>query len=74
MRIRIGFNISALLLYGLSWILLGAAVLMLILAIATALGVANLPMTVSADLIGAVICALLALLFRFLAGRLELGP
>lgn len=74
MRIRIGFNISAHLLYGLSWILLGAAVLMVVLAIATALGVASFPMTVSADLIGGVICALLALLFRFLAGRLEQGP
>ena len=74
MRIRIGFNISALLLYGLSWILLGAAVLMVILAIATALGVASFPLTVSADLIAAAICALLALLFRFLAGRLEQGP
>jgi hypothetical protein len=71
MRIRIGFNITALLLYGLSWILLGAAVLMVILAIATALGVASFPMTVSADLIGSVICALLGLLFRFLAGRLD---
>ncbi|EIM30237.1 hypothetical protein [Microvirga lotononidis] len=71
MRIRIGFNISALLLYGLSWILLGTAVLMLILAIATALGLANLQMTVTADLVGSVICALLALLFRFLAGWLD---
>lgn len=71
MRIRIGFNISALLLYGLSWILLGAAMLMVILAIATALGVASFPLTVSADLIGSVICALLALLFRVLAGRLD---
>jgi hypothetical protein len=44
MRIRIGFNITALLLYGLSWILLSAAVLMVILAIATALGVASFPM------------------------------
>ena len=70
MRIRIGFNISAHLLYGLSWILLGASVLMLILAIATVLGLADLPLTVSADLIGSVICALLALLFRFLAGWL----
>lgn len=74
MRIRIGFNISAHLLYGLSWILLGAAVLMVILAIATALGVASFPLSVSADLIGGVICALLGLLFRFLAGRLEHGP
>ncbi|MBB3021510.1 hypothetical protein FHR70_004611 [Microvirga lupini] len=70
MRIRIGFNISALLLYGLSWILLAAAVLMVTLAIATALGLANLPMKVSPDLIGSVICALLALLFRILAARL----
>jgi hypothetical protein len=41
MRIRIGFNITSLLLYALSWILLGAAVLMVILAIGTALGVAS---------------------------------
>lgn len=71
MRIRIGFNISALLLYGLSWILLGAAVLMVFLALAMALALVNLPMTASADLIGGAICALLALLFRFLAGRLD---
>ena len=71
MRIRIGFNISAVLLYGLSWILLGVAVLMVILAIATGLGLASFPMTVTADLIGSVICALLALLFRFLAGKLD---
>jgi hypothetical protein len=71
MRIRIGFNISTPLLYGLSWILLGVALLMVILAIATALDVASFPMTISADLIGGVICALLALLFRFLAGKLD---
>jgi hypothetical protein len=74
MRIRLGFNISGILLYGLSWILLGVAVLMVILAIATALGVASFPMTVAADLIGSVICALLALLFRFLAGKLGQAP
>ena len=74
MRIRIGFNISPILLYGLSWILFGVAVLMVILAIATAMGVASFPMTVSADLISSVICALLALLFRFLAGRLDQAP
>lgn len=32
MRIRIGFNISAVMLYGLNWILVGVAVLTVILA------------------------------------------
>jgi len=71
MRIRIGFNVSAPLLYGLSWILLGLAALMVLLAIATALGMVDFPMPVSTDLIGAVICALLGLLFRSLAGRID---
>jgi len=71
MRIRIGFNVSAPVLYGLSWILLGLAVLMVILAIATALGMVDFPMAASTDLIGAAICALLALLFRSLAGRID---
>jgi hypothetical protein len=51
--------------------LLAAGVLLAILAIATALRLANSPLIISADLIGSVICALLALLFRSVPGRLD---
>ena len=56
MRIRLGVNVSAPLLYGLSWILLAAAALMVVLAIATALGAEWLPTAVVTDVIAAAIC------------------
>jgi len=71
MRVRLGVNVSAPLMYGLSWILFGAAVLMIGLAIATALGVAWLPATPATDMIIAGICGLLALGFRSLGRWFE---
>ncbi len=68
---RFGPNISASILYGASWILLCAAVLMAVLAGLTSLGFVTLPISVRTDLIGAAICALLALVFRFAARRFE---
>jgi hypothetical protein len=69
--VRLGVNVSAPLMYGLSWILLGAAVLMVVLAIATALGVEWLPAAPVTDMIIAAICGLLALGFRSLGRRFE---
>ncbi len=71
MRLRIGVNVSAPLMYALSWILLGAAVLMVMLAIATALGAEWPPVAPLTDLIMAAICLGLALLCRSLARRFE---
>jgi len=71
MRLRLGMNVSAPLMYALSWILLGAAFLMVGLAIATALGVEWLPVAPLTDLIIAAICAGLALMCRSLARRFE---
>lgn len=71
MRLRLGVNVSAPLMYGLSWILLGAAVLMAVLAIATALGVKWLPTTAVTDVIVAAFCSLLALACRALGRRFE---
>jgi len=68
---RLGMNVSAPLLYGLSWILLGVAVLMVVLAIATALGVEWLPTAAVTDVIAAAICSLLALVCRALGRRFE---
>lgn len=68
---RLGSNISASLLYGLSWILLCVAALMVVLAILTSLGFVMLPISVSTDLIGAAICSVLAFFFRFTARRFE---
>jgi 4-amino-4-deoxy-L-arabinose transferase-like glycosyltransferase len=68
---RLGVNVSAPLMYGLSWILLGIAVLMVVLAIATALGVEWLPTTAVTDVIAAAICSLLALVCRSLGRRFE---
>ena len=71
MRLRIGMNVSAPLMYALSWILLGAAIGMVVLAIATALGVEWLPIAPLTDLILAAICSGLALMCRTLARRFE---
>ncbi len=71
MRLRLDVNVSAPLMYGLSWILLGVAVLMMVLAIATAFGVKWLPMAVLTDVVGAAICALLAWGGRLLGQRFE---
>jgi len=71
MRLRLGVNVSAPLMYGLSWILLGAAILMVLLAIATALGVEWLPIAPLTDLIIAAICGLPALGCRSLGRRFE---
>lgn len=71
MRLRLGVNVSAPLMYGLSWILLGAALLMVVLALATALGVEWLPVAPVTDMIVAAICGLLALGCRSLGRRFE---
>ena len=68
---RLGSGVSSTLLYALSWILLGLAVLMVVLAILTSLGMTTLPLSVRADLIGAAVCSIVALLARFLARRFE---
>lgn len=60
-------NISASLLYGLSWMLLGVAALMIALAIATQLGIATVPVTTLTDLI----CSALAFLCRSLAHKFK---
>lgn len=64
-------NISAALLYGLSWMLLGLVALMIALLLATQLGIATLPVTTVTDLIGAAICSALAFLCRSLARKFE---
>jgi hypothetical protein len=71
MRLRLGMNVSAPLMYGLSWILLGVAVLMVVLAIASALGAKWLPAAAVTEVIGAAICALLAWACRSLGHRFE---
>ncbi|MCB8822019.1 hypothetical protein [Microvirga rosea] len=71
MRLRLGMNVSAPLLYGLSWFLIGVSVLMVALAVATALGVESLPAAAGTDVIAAAICSLLALVFLSLARRLD---
>jgi hypothetical protein len=68
---RLGANISASLMYGLSWILLSIAALMIVLAILASVGLVTLPISVRTDLIGAAVCAVLGLLSRFLARRFE---
>ena len=69
MRVRLGMNVSAPLLYGLSWILPGIAVLMVVLAIATALGLEWLPAAAITSVIAAAVCSLLALVCRSLGRR-----
>jgi hypothetical protein len=64
-------NVSASLMYSLSWILLAVAVLMVMLAIATVLGVEGLPTAAVTDVIAAAVCSLLALLYRSVARRFE---
>jgi magnesium-transporting ATPase (P-type) len=68
---RLGVNVSSPLMYGLSWILLGVAVLMVVLAIATVLGGEWLPTNPVTDVIAAAICSLLALVCRSLGRRFE---
>lgn len=68
---RLGPNVSASLLYGLSWILFCVATLMVILAILTALGAVAPPISVLVDLIGAAICCALALFARFVGRKFE---
>lgn len=68
---RFGPNVSAPLLYGLGWILLGFAALMAVLAILAFVGFVTLPISVRTDLIGAAACAVLGLLSRFVARRFE---
>ncbi|MEZ0167636.1 hypothetical protein [Microvirga sp. TS319] len=68
---RLGVNVSAPLMYGLSWILLGAAILMVVLAGATALGLDWLPVAPVTDLIAAALCGLLAMACRSLGRRFE---
>ena len=70
---RIGPGISASLLYGLSWILLGLAALMAFLAVLVFAGLVTLPISVRTDLIGAAVSAALGLLSRFLAHRFEVA-
>jgi hypothetical protein len=64
-------NVSASLMYSLSWILLAVAVLMVMLAIATVLGVEGLPTAAVTDVIAAAVCSLLALVCRSVARRFE---
>ena len=71
MRIRLGVNVSAPLLYGLSWVLLAVAAVMVVLAIATALGAEWLPSAAATDVIAAAVCSLLALVCRWLGHRFE---
>ena len=71
MRLRVGFNVSAPLLYGLSWVLFGVAALMAVVGIAALLGLITLPVAPVTDLTGAAICAALALLCRSLAQRFD---
>jgi hypothetical protein len=71
MRLRLGVNVSAPLMYGLSWILLGVAVLLVGFAIATVLGVEGLPTAAVPDLIGAAVSTLLAVACRSLGRRFE---
>jgi hypothetical protein len=68
---RFGPGISASLLYGLGWILLGLAALMAVLAILTSAELVTLPISVRTDLIGAAVCGALGLLSRALARRFE---
>lgn len=68
---RLGSNISTLLLYGLSWILLCVAAVMVVLAVGAFFGLLTLPISVRTDLIGAAVCSALALLSRFVARRFE---
>lgn len=68
---RLGSNISASLLYGLSWVLLCVAAIMVVLALGAFLGLLSLPISVRTDLIGAVVCAVLGLSSRFMARRFE---
>jgi hypothetical protein len=68
---RLGSHVPASLLYGLSWILLFIAALMVLLAVGTFLGFVTLPISVRTDLIGAAICSVLALFTRFMARKFE---
>jgi hypothetical protein len=68
---HLGSNISASLLYGLSWILLCVAALMVLLALGAFFGLLTLPISVRTDLIGAAVCFGLGLLCRFMARRFE---
>jgi hypothetical protein len=68
---RLVSGVASSLLYGLSWILLGVAALMVVLAIVTSLGLTALPISVRTDLIGAAVCSSLALSSRFMARRFE---
>jgi phosphate/sulfate permease len=68
---RFGPSISASILHGLGWILLGLAALMAALAILAFAGLVTLPISIRTDLIGATACAGLGFLSRLLARRFE---
>jgi phosphate/sulfate permease len=68
---RFGPRISASILHGLGWIMLGFAALMAALAILALAGLVTMPISVRTDLIGATVCAGLGLLSRLLARRFE---
>lgn len=64
-------GISAFLLYGLSWMLIGVAALMAALAMVSKLGLTTLPAMTLADLTGAAFCCVLAFLCRVLARKFD---
>jgi hypothetical protein len=68
-----GPKISASVLYGLGWILLGCSAVMAVLAIFVFADFVTLPISVRTDLIGAAACAVLGLLSRLMARRFEAG-
>lgn len=68
---RFGPSISASLLYGLSWIMLGLTALLVALAILTSIGFLTRPISVRTDLIAAAVRAVLGLLARILVRRFE---
>ena len=68
---QFGPSISASILYGIGWILLGVAALMALLAILAFAGLVTLPISIRTDLIGAMVCGGLGGLSRLLARRFE---
>jgi phosphate/sulfate permease len=68
---RFGPSISTSILYRLGWILLGVAALMAVRAILAFAGPVTLPVSISTDLIGAIVCAGLGVLSRLLARGFE---
>ncbi|MEE1613441.1 hypothetical protein [Microvirga sp. CF3016] len=68
---RFGPSISASILHGLGWILLGVAALMAALATLAFAGLVTLPISIRTEFIGATACAGLGFLARLLARRFE---